>query len=208
MITTSYSNNPYFVGLSTDEKPTNEYILNGSLFLEMDTAKVFIFDKENMQWIEFGTTPEPKPEPADTLYNHYINWHGYFMTDSGQGDYSYTPTTDVSGVFTLKSTNETTLESLNDFYIAWINSSEPTTISTTYSTSDGTITTTNLISAMIPEQPETNQLSILIEGLVPFQALDDSGANWLIVESFEDYSSVEDLPQAIDELVWDDNHQF
>lgn len=34
------------VGLSKDTKPINEYIKNGSLYLEMDTGKVFIFDEE------------------------------------------------------------------------------------------------------------------------------------------------------------------
>lgn len=38
-------------GLSTDEKPT-EKVGNGSTFLEMDTGKVFIFDKENEEWRE------------------------------------------------------------------------------------------------------------------------------------------------------------
>lgn len=35
-------------GLSTDAKPMNE--ANGAIFLEMDTKKVFIFDKEGGQW--------------------------------------------------------------------------------------------------------------------------------------------------------------
>lgn len=37
-------------GLSTDQKPTN--CPNGSTFLEMDTSKVFAFDKANTQWRE------------------------------------------------------------------------------------------------------------------------------------------------------------
>jgi len=39
-------------GLSTDEKPIGPTIGNGSLFLEMDTGKVFVFDAENSAWIE------------------------------------------------------------------------------------------------------------------------------------------------------------
>ena len=35
-----------FRGLSTDEKPI-ERIGNGSIFIEMDTGKVFIFDEQN-----------------------------------------------------------------------------------------------------------------------------------------------------------------
>ena len=38
-------------GLSSDEKPTTD-IGNGSLFLEMDTACVFIFDAENKVWLQ------------------------------------------------------------------------------------------------------------------------------------------------------------
>ena len=37
-------------GLSTDSKPTDEQ--NGTLFLEMDTSKVFIYDEANTQWRE------------------------------------------------------------------------------------------------------------------------------------------------------------
>lgn len=36
-------------GLSTDNKPVNNKIGNGSVFIEMDTLKVFMFDQENMQ---------------------------------------------------------------------------------------------------------------------------------------------------------------
>lgn len=43
-------------GLSTDEKPTeidgNE-IVNGCIFIEMDTSKIYFYDAENEQWKEF-----------------------------------------------------------------------------------------------------------------------------------------------------------
>lgn len=38
-------------GLSTDTKPT-EGVENGSVFYEMDTHNVFMFDGENVQWLE------------------------------------------------------------------------------------------------------------------------------------------------------------
>lgn len=38
-------------GLSTDKKPVKN-VTNGSTFLEMDTSKVYIFDKENETWRE------------------------------------------------------------------------------------------------------------------------------------------------------------
>ncbi len=41
-------------GLSTDEKPTtieNGTIENGSVFIEIDTQEVFIYDGENEKWL-------------------------------------------------------------------------------------------------------------------------------------------------------------
>ena len=38
-------------GLSTDTKPT-EGIENGSIFIEIDTGKFFMYDGENQQWKE------------------------------------------------------------------------------------------------------------------------------------------------------------
>lgn len=42
-------------GLSTDTKPLKKdypYLGNGSTMLEMDTAKVFMYDATNDRWIE------------------------------------------------------------------------------------------------------------------------------------------------------------
>lgn len=43
-------------GLSTDEKPVDEInntnIDNGSIFIEIDTGKVYMFDLENTEWKE------------------------------------------------------------------------------------------------------------------------------------------------------------
>ena len=38
------------IGLSTDTKPVN--VCNASVFLEMDTQKIFLFDEEHKQWHE------------------------------------------------------------------------------------------------------------------------------------------------------------
>lgn len=38
-------------GLSTDTKPT-ENIDNGSVFIEIDTGKLYMFDAENQLWKE------------------------------------------------------------------------------------------------------------------------------------------------------------
>lgn len=39
--------------LSTDTKPTLN-IANGSQMVEMDTSKVFFFDEDGNEWLEFG----------------------------------------------------------------------------------------------------------------------------------------------------------
>lgn len=43
-------------GLSTDTKPTIQYdgvgIANGSLYIEMDTDKKYLYDEENQTWNE------------------------------------------------------------------------------------------------------------------------------------------------------------
>ena len=38
-------------GLSTDTKPIDAD--NGCIFIEMDTGKIYFYDKENTQWREF-----------------------------------------------------------------------------------------------------------------------------------------------------------
>lgn len=44
-----------FRGLSTDEKPIvfeGKYVDNGSIYIEIDTGKILMFDLENEQWKE------------------------------------------------------------------------------------------------------------------------------------------------------------
>ena len=41
-------------GLSSDTKPTGLDIGNGWMFIEMDTSKIYFFDKANSEWLEFG----------------------------------------------------------------------------------------------------------------------------------------------------------
>lgn len=40
-------------GKSTDQKPVNKYIGNGSQFIEQDTGKIYFYDEENHKWLEF-----------------------------------------------------------------------------------------------------------------------------------------------------------
>ena len=39
-----------FRGLSSDTKPTDDSIQNGSVFVEMDTGDVYMYDEENKTW--------------------------------------------------------------------------------------------------------------------------------------------------------------
>ena len=40
-----------YYGLSTDTKPTKN-VINGAAFFELNTGKIFFFDKENELWRE------------------------------------------------------------------------------------------------------------------------------------------------------------
>lgn len=42
-----------YYGLSTDTKPT-ENIANGSVFISMNTGKIYFYDFENATWLEWG----------------------------------------------------------------------------------------------------------------------------------------------------------
>ena len=41
-----------FAGLSTDTKPTDDFLATGSLFHEVDTTKVFSYDEAGEEWVE------------------------------------------------------------------------------------------------------------------------------------------------------------
>lgn len=55
MVTPGNMAMPFF-GLSTDKKPVGEY--NGSLFMEMDTGRIFVWDAENQVWINLMADDE------------------------------------------------------------------------------------------------------------------------------------------------------
>lgn len=50
MITSTYTYE--FRGLSTDDKSKITNMTNGSIFFEMDTSKVYMYDAQNEQWRE------------------------------------------------------------------------------------------------------------------------------------------------------------
>lgn len=54
-ITKTYVKSNYceIMGLSTDTKPNDPIeVSNGSIFVEMDTGKVFFYDEDGEEWIE------------------------------------------------------------------------------------------------------------------------------------------------------------
>lgn len=51
-IVSAYDEPKEIYGLSTDTKPTG--VPNGSIFVEMDTSKLYVFDADGTQWKEWG----------------------------------------------------------------------------------------------------------------------------------------------------------
>ncbi len=52
-------------GLSTDEKPSTingGTILNGSVFIEIDTQDIYFFDEENTTWVNPSSDEEASDE--------------------------------------------------------------------------------------------------------------------------------------------------
>lgn len=47
-----HENATYF-GLSTDTKPL-QHIGNGTAFIEIDSGKIYLFDAEHTEWIEWS----------------------------------------------------------------------------------------------------------------------------------------------------------
>lgn len=46
-----------YAGLSTDNKPT-EMVATGSVFLEVDTGDVYLYDEDGAQWSKVGGSSE------------------------------------------------------------------------------------------------------------------------------------------------------
>lgn len=46
-----------YTGLSTDTKPTQN-ITGGSMFIEIDTSTLFIFDESGQTWVAWGASDE------------------------------------------------------------------------------------------------------------------------------------------------------
>lgn len=52
----TYSGPTTYFGLSTDDKPTGAAVSNGSRFVEMDTGKIYLYDVDGAQWLEWGAS--------------------------------------------------------------------------------------------------------------------------------------------------------
>ena len=48
------SENTTMFGLSTDTKPTGADVVNGSVFIEMNTGKIYFYSKTDTTWYEWG----------------------------------------------------------------------------------------------------------------------------------------------------------
>lgn len=66
-------------GLSTDTKPT-EKIGNGSLFIEMDTSKIYYFEGTAKAWAEFGSGDIPTP-PGPTPEEYTLNFYRQILQE-------------------------------------------------------------------------------------------------------------------------------
>lgn len=75
-----------YVGLSTDDKPMNA--TNASRFFEMDTKEIFVFDKENLTWINQNDNPE-----GEKMVKIYLGEDNY-----GYKDDKGTPFTSMADV--------------------------------------------------------------------------------------------------------------
>lgn len=74
-----------FAGRSVDDKPLN--VENGSTFNEIDTGRIYKYDKENNKWIEQeGATPvtPAKPEQAKTVDLNMAAGNQTISPDSGK----------------------------------------------------------------------------------------------------------------------------
>ena len=54
MITVVNTQPPTYYGLSTDGSKPTEGVNNGAAFMEMDTGKLYFFNKAGSVWIEWG----------------------------------------------------------------------------------------------------------------------------------------------------------
>lgn len=62
------------VGLSTDTKPTGVSVGNGWSFIEMDTGKVFFYDAESEEWLEFAGSGGGGGQGGSNVLVVHVDW--------------------------------------------------------------------------------------------------------------------------------------
>jgi len=97
-----------FRGLSTDKKPINKYVGNGSLFIEMDTSVIYTFDAKNQQWLVLNwnesTSEEEFEQFKEEVENQLEDIRDLIATDVKEilGDHAELETYVQSHLDTLK----------------------------------------------------------------------------------------------------------
>ena len=84
---------PEFTGRSIDTKPTN--VENGASYKEIDTGRVYRYDKENNRWIEWEGTPVA---PSVTVEPITITENGVTTAPEGKAYSPVTVNVPASGV--------------------------------------------------------------------------------------------------------------
>ena len=81
---TNTSPNAVYVGLSTDDPKPTEGVANGDTFIEMDSGKVYFYDVESTDWLEFSGGSSIEVEELSVTEN------GTYTADEGK---AYSPVT-------------------------------------------------------------------------------------------------------------------
>ena len=95
-------------GLSTDSKPVDG-VPNGSIYIEMDTAKKYRFDKENEIWLDYDN-----PSPGGDNVVIYCKYDNDSSTMLGYKDADLTPFTSTDDAKQFIGNNSIVLLDVDD----------------------------------------------------------------------------------------------
>ena len=95
-----------FRGLSTDKKPVNDYIDNGSIFIEMDTSIIYTFDKKNKEWLVLDWNTAASQEEFDEFKEE--------VEEEIEKIKDYSDVKDVVGTYAELQAYDTTTLNIND----------------------------------------------------------------------------------------------
>lgn len=97
-----------FIGLSTDTKPTtynDSNVGNGSLYVEIDTGKIYFYDLENDTWHEFKNGSSPSPTPVTSYLT--LGQYKIYNSDGTRVLDEYSDYTNATGSLVNYNTGET-----------------------------------------------------------------------------------------------------